>query len=186
MCDVLQDPTTRKLIVMPRGTFKSSITSVAYVIWRLINDPNLRILIDSEVYTNSVAFLRQIKGIIQSDKFMELFGDWRTRNWNEGELTISTRTVNHKEATIRCGGVGVSLVSQHYSLIICDDLNTEKNSMTPEACEKVLNHYRMLLPILEPEGTLIVVGTRYSTADVIQVVIDTELSDEQRKEIEKA
>ena len=62
MIDAIEENTDRKLIVMPRGTFKSSICSVAAPIWWLMRNPNERILLDSEVYTNSKNFLREIKG----------------------------------------------------------------------------------------------------------------------------
>jgi hypothetical protein len=46
MIETLEAPTTRKLIVMPRGSLKSSICSIAYPIWQLMKNPNERILID--------------------------------------------------------------------------------------------------------------------------------------------
>ena len=45
-CDLLQE-TPRLIIFSPRETGKSSLLSVAYPIWRLGNDPNLRIAIVS-------------------------------------------------------------------------------------------------------------------------------------------
>jgi hypothetical protein len=66
MIQNLESDTKRKLIVMPRGTFKSSIGVVAYAIWLLIRNPNERIMIDSEKYANSKNFIRQIKLILES------------------------------------------------------------------------------------------------------------------------
>src|SRR5687768_9300397 len=55
---VFESNATRKVDVMPRGTFKSSLGSVAYPMWRLEKDPDLTILLDSELYTNSKNLLR--------------------------------------------------------------------------------------------------------------------------------
>src|ERR1700677_2344988 len=63
---VFESRATRKIVVMPRGTFKSTLGSVAYPIWRLLRDPNLTILLDSELYTNSKNFIREIKGNLDS------------------------------------------------------------------------------------------------------------------------
>lgn len=185
MIGALEDISDRKLIVMPRGTFKSSLGVVAYSIWRLIRNPNERILIDSEVYSNSKNFLREVKAIVTQERFMKIFGDWRTDNWNEGELTISTRDKALKEASITCGGVGTVKVGQHYDCIIGDDYNSRRNSETPEARQKIIDHYKMNLAILEPGGTYVLIGTRYAVDDVIGYAIENFLTDEQRAQIER-
>lgn len=172
----LESDTRRKLIVMPRGTFKTSITSVAYPIWLLMRNPNLRILIDSEIYTNSKNILREIKAHIKSRPFIELFGDWEGDTWAEGEIIIAPRTVIKKEPSIACSGIGAGKTGQHYDVIIADDMNSPKNSSTPEGCEKVVNHYRMYTSLAEPnESTIAVIGTRYSANDLIGFILKYEL-----------
>lgn len=179
--EALEDPQAKsKLIVMPRGTFKSSICCISYPIHLLMNNPNLRIFLTSEVYTNSKNLLREIKGKLLSERFTGLFGRWDQGGWNEGEIIVP-RTVHHKEASITCGGVETVKVGQHYDVIIADDLNSDNNSATPEGCEKVRNYARMLTGILEPNGIIAFVGTRYSANDNIAHIIRDELSDEQRK-----
>lgn len=177
ICDVLEAPTQRKLIVVPRGCFKSSLGVISYAIWKLMRNPNERILIDSEVYTNSKNFMREIKAHMASPKFVELFGDWHSNNWSEGELTISARTKAYKEASITCSGIGAVKVGQHYSTIIMDDMNSDNNSQTVEGRQKVINHYRMNTAILEPDGTLVVIGTRYATDDIIGYILDNEIAE---------
>ncbi|WP_287727433.1 hypothetical protein, partial [Microcystis sp. M061S2] len=41
--EALEAPTERKLIVVPRGCFKSTIGVVGYTIWTLIREPDARI-----------------------------------------------------------------------------------------------------------------------------------------------
>jgi hypothetical protein len=171
----LQSPTRRKLICVPRGTLKSSIACVAYPIWLLLNNPNLRILIDSELYTNSKTFLREIKLHLESQEFELLFGSFRGEPWSEGEIIIKQRTAKLKEPSISCGGVQTTKVGQHFDYIIMDDLNSTDNSSSPEACQKVIDHYKMNISILEPTGTLILIGTRYSELDAIGYVLSNEL-----------
>lgn len=177
MIHALESTSTRKLIVMPRGTFKSSIGVVGYSIWRLIKDPNERILIDSEVYSNSKNFLREIKAHMQSELMTQLFGEWKAEPWGEGELTIKQRTKSYKEASVTCGGIGTVKVGQHFSLIIGDDLNSGNNSATTEGRAKVIQHYQMNTAILEPEGTYVLIGTRYATDDVIGHVLEHEMGE---------
>lgn len=171
----LESATKRKLIVMPRGTFKSSICSVAYPIWLLLRDPNVRIMLDSELYTNCKNFLREIRQHLQRPELTALFGEFHGETWNEGEITIRQRTVIRKEASITASGIGSERTGQHFEYIICDDLNSPSNSGTIEAREKVVTHSRYNLSILEPTGTLVIVGTRYAAGDVIGHTIATEI-----------
>lgn len=177
MCEALEDDTvTRKLIVMPRGTFKSSIASVAYPIWRLNKDPNLRIMIDSEVYTNSKNFLREIKAHMETNEAMkQLYGEYKTKNWNEAEFTINQRTVIKKESSCVASGISAVKVGLHFDLIICDDLNSQNNSETVEGRAKVIRHYQRYTGLLDPGGEIVVIGTRYATDDVIGHILDNEV-----------
>jgi len=179
MIEALESDTRRKLIVMPRGTFKSSVGTVAYSIWRLLRNPNERILLDSEVYTNSKNFLREIRYHLESPKLTEIFGPFRTdKVWNEGEITIGQRTKTYKEASITAGGIGTVKVGQHYSIIIGDDMNSGNNSETPEGRQKVIQHYQMNTAILEPDGTYAIIGTRYAEDDVIGHILRNEVGPE--------
>lgn len=174
--DALQAPTKRKVIVCPRGSFKSSLCVEAYVVWLLIRDPNERILIDSELYSNSSNFIRTIKAHFESAPMRALFGNSVGPQWNEGEITIAQRNRVFKEASVSAGGVLTTRVGQHYSTICCDDPNSNKNSGTPEARQKVIDHYRYSQSILEPDGKYILVATRYSSNDLVGYILEQELN----------
>ncbi len=165
--NVFESSAPRKLVVMPRGTFKSTLGSVAYPIWRLLRNPDLTILLDSELYSNSKNFIREIKGHLQKEMMTYYFGDQVGPKWDEGELILRTRKANRKEGSITAGGLGTTRVGQHYDLIIGDDYNSPANSETPEKCQKVIDHVRYNLNILNPGGEYLFIGTRYAERDVI-------------------
>jgi len=173
----LESNAKRKLVVMPRGSFKSSLGSVAYPIWRLLRDPNMTILLDSELYTNSKNLLREIKGHLASSTFIRVFGDLSGAKWDEGEIILKTRTRNRKEASITVGGIETTKVGQHYDLIIGDDYNSAQNSDTPEKCQKVIDHFKYNLNILNPGGEYLIIGTRYAELDVIGFLLNTVLEE---------
>ncbi len=173
----LESGAKKKLIVMPRGSFKSSFGSVAYPIWRLLRDPNLTILLDSELYTNSKNLLREIKGHLSSKRFINIFTDLSGSKWDEGEIILKTRTKNRKEASITVGGIETTKVGQHYDLIIGDDYNSSHNSDTPEKCQKVIDHFKYNLNILNPGGEYLIIGTRYAELDVIGFLLSTVLEE---------
>ena len=58
----------KKLILMPRGSFKSTAVTIGMSLWEAVKNPNIRILISSEKHTNSAKFLGAIKGICESNK----------------------------------------------------------------------------------------------------------------------
>lgn len=165
--EVLESDADRKIVVLPRGTFKSSLACVAYPMWRLLKNPDLTILLDSELYMNSRNFVREIKGHYASESFIRIFGNLIGPKWGESEITVSNRKRNRKEASITVGGIGTTKVGQHYDLIIGDDYNSPKNSNDPEKCQKVIDHVRYNMNILNPGGEYVFIGTRYAERDVI-------------------
>jgi hypothetical protein len=170
----LEATNKRKMVCVPRGTFKSSICSVAYPIWLLMNNPNLRILIDSELYTNCVSYLREIKLHLQSEFMIKLFGSPIGTIWNESEIVIRQRTKILKEPSIAVGGIGTTKVGQHYDYIIGDDYNSPANTATHEQRRKVIDHYQYNQSILDPDGTYAIIGTRYHEDDLIGWIIKNE------------
>lgn len=174
--EALQATTSRKLIVCPRGAFKSSIACVAYPVWLMIRDPNIRILIDSELFTNSKDVVTKVKRMLESQHLEELFGMFRgDEHWTDRSFTIRQRSVNHTESTLSAGGVGTTKVGKHFDVILGDDYNSDKNSATIEGRLKVIEHYKYNLSILEPTGTYVVVGTRYADNDILGHILENEI-----------
>lgn len=185
ICELLQNTSIRKkLIVTPRGSFKSSLGVVSFSIFRALQNPNVRILIDSELFTNSANFIREIKGHLESADLVQLFGEFKTRSdWTSSTLTIKQRTKNLKESTFTASGIGAEKTGQHYDIIIADDLNSPSNSQTEEGRKKVVDHYRYLNAILEPGGEFVLIGTRYAADDCYGFVIENELDEVERERL---
>lgn len=164
------------LLLLPRGAFKSTITSVSYPLWRLAENHNLRVLIDSETDRQSRTFLEGIKSHIErNEKFRDIFGDWKNvPGWTGDSITIANRDPRLKDPSIQVSGLNKPITGGHYDIIICDDLHSDKNSQTEDQCTRVVNHWKALFPILEPNGQMIVVGTRWSTMDLYGHILKNE------------
>jgi predicted phage terminase large subunit-like protein len=174
LCRFLEQPSPygRKLILMPRGSFKSSIVSVGYVLWRIARCASERILIDSDIRANAKKFAGLVRWHIESNaRFRQLFGDLtRQPGWTEDYFTVR-REHESKEPTVMTSGMDQVVVSLHFDRIICDDLVNNTNITTKEQIEKTVEHYRLLSPLLElteinPESEMILVGTRWDDADL--------------------
>lgn len=173
----LESPTKRKLLCLPRGCLKTSLCSIAYPIWLLLNNPNLRILVCSELYTNSKNILREIKQHLEGDALTSVYGQFKTDScWNEGEIVISQRKKIVKEASITAGGLETQKTGQHYDVLCIDDASSPSNSNTPEGRQKVIDHYKYLCAIAEPTATMVIVGTRYAANDLIGWLLENEIN----------
>lgn len=181
MCDSASDKTKRrKLHLWPRGHFKSTMITVGYSVQSVCEDPNTRILIGNLNLQNAKSFLREIKGHFErNEKLKHLYGDHVSdaRNdsgkWSETQIISKQRTKNLKEPTIQVAGVGQALASQHYDKIILDDLIDQSTVATAEQIEKTLQWYRLAISLLEPDGELIIIGTRYHFGDLYGHIIKT-------------
>jgi len=172
------------LILMPRGTFKSSIVTIGFALQTILSDPDARILIDSETFSKSKAFLAEIKGHLEdNEKFRDIYHTFygsypddkkRDGLWTDSQLNISARKRQRKEPTFSCSGVDVTKTGMHYDLIIMDDLMSETNVTTREQIQKVIDHYKLGLSLLDPGKPLIVIGTRWHYSDVYQYILDYE------------
>lgn len=159
--------TANALIIMPRGSLKSSVSSIAFPIWSLLRNPNKRILIDSATFDLSTQLLSAIAQHLESPNLTDLFGTFKTRDdWSGKSLTIAQRTTILKEGSVVASGVGSPKTGAHFDRIICDDLNNEKNSATTELMDKVYKHFQMLSAIADPGADMCLVATRYSAMDV--------------------
>ena len=163
----LADPTvSRAAIAAPRGTAKSTTTSLIYPLWKAAfkrSDEDLFIVIISESQAQSINFLSRIKfHLNHSDKFRELFGDLganTARRWTNTDIVLGNGT--------RIVAVGTGQRVRGFiegdtrpNLIIVDDFESELNAFTIEA--RVKNRRWMteaVIPSLSDDGKIVMIGT---------------------------
>jgi len=62
LCTFVQNNRKRKkLILVPRGHLKSTLVTIGYSLFRIVEDPNIRILILNATWQMAVDFLKEIK-----------------------------------------------------------------------------------------------------------------------------
>lgn len=177
MCDFATDPVTRKkLMLLPRGHLKSTMLTVGYSLMRIAQNPNVRILIANATYDMACSFINQIKKHLQNNpEFRKYYGDLSTNaeKWSENMITVPTDAgFSKKEATVTAFGIGGNLVSQHYDVIIMDDMVNRDMVNTPDQIRKTVLFYKDALDLLEPNGVLLVIGTRWHQNDLYGWIMD--------------
>lgn len=185
LCDTLQtlgtvkpDGCSEALVLMPRGTLKSTIGAQAWPIWLLLNNPDLRILIASSTTELATLNMRTIKSIIEGNGyFRQLFGDMVQRNdrevatlWNQDEILTAGRSERGrqlKEASITCGALEKIKAGSHYDVVILDDVVNHLNTRTPQQVDKTKTFYAQVHSQLDPVGSMmLIIGTRYLYDDL--------------------
>lgn len=168
----------KKLVLMPRNSFKSSEVTVGFSVSRIVDNPDLRILIASETQKNAIKYVKEIKGHFESNvKFRALFGDWVAvdNTWRDNEFIVNRRKKVLKESTVTAGSLEKgTAVGMHYDIIFLDDVVSRNNVNTPEQLQKTIDFYKLLLSILDPEGEIYIIGTRWSPADLYGWLTDPE------------
>jgi predicted phage terminase large subunit-like protein len=169
----------RALVLMPRGSFKSTLITVAYTIWKVTYNPDIRVLIKSETYANAIKYLGQIKEHFErNEKYIDIYGRQGFKGgeerWTNFELTVSSRKKNLREPTFMCAGIDVPRVGMHYDMIINDDLHSDQNTQNSDQIDKVINDYKLSFSILEPDGKSITIGTRWDNNDLYGHILENE------------
>ena len=157
-------------------SLNATVGDVDYCITRILREPNIRIMIGSKTQTQAEAFLKEIRTHFeQNEDLTRIFGDWKAGKgnvWNDREFTVNRRTIIKKEATVTALGASGAVISKHFDIIVGDDLVGLENART-ERQRKNLNEwfYSSLLPTLEPDGEIHILGTRYNPLDLYEDLI---------------
>lgn len=180
----------KKLVMLARNTFKSTVASIAFPLWLLWNNPNLRIMIDSETLSNAKTYLSAIKDQVHNNPMLKACctnkkGEYvlepnykQAGGFTEDSLVLLHRKkLGMKEPSVFCSGVDNARTGMHPDVIIMDDLVSERNVSTPAQIEKVKDHYRFSLSLLEMGGLQLVIGTRYHMADLYNDLMEVKSFD---------
>lgn len=162
----LKAPGQFKLLQLPRGHLKSSIVTKGWSIQQALINPDIRILLANNTWDNSRKFLRSIQKYLEpGGALSQVFGNFVSAHWNQDECTIRMRKKILDAPTWATTGLEKEQTSQHYDLIIGDDLVARENVGTPEQREKVKLYIKDLYDLLEPNGQMVFIGTRWHQSD---------------------
>jgi predicted phage terminase large subunit-like protein len=169
-------------IEMPRETGKTTLAAQAYVIWRLVQYPDMSILIANERQENAVTMLGAIKAEFETNEFFRaLFPecippDFKATTWSASAIKIP-RATRRKEASVFTIGLGGTVTGQHPSEIIVDDIISREamesarrgNWLIMEQANRWLHQLRPLLSSNAlPMPSITFIGTRWWHNDVYE------------------
>ncbi len=191
LCKFLQSPyPLKKLVELPRGFLKTTISSVYYPIWCAINNPSVRILIVQNTFDNAAKRVQEIRSIFEKSElfralYPELIPNFNSKSvrWSN-ECAEVSRPVTYPEGTFEAAGVGTKITSRHYDKIIEDDLVTAETSdlseeeIAPnmEDVAKAIGWHKMATNLSIDYKTFerIQIGTRWFQDDIISYIKEKE------------
>lgn len=180
VCNWLQEwGKTKKLLILPRGHVKSNICTVSYILWRIVNDPNIRVLIASHKNPDAEKFLGLVKSWILHPTFVALFpeirptkGESRYKCWRSNAILVD-RAKMFVENTVECTSMTARVVGRHYELLVGDDLVTDENVATKDQLQATIDFHGYCQALLDPGAKELLLGTRYDFSDLYGTIIDT-------------
>lgn len=122
-------------ILMPRGSFKSTIGTKAYMLWRYLRNHEEGILVVGESDTVAKKALIDIKWHVMNNQLLRwLYPELKSvdpsnTKWTDSEILLP-REGSYDEPTFTCDGIGAKRTGFHYSEIIFDDPIGDKAAMS--------------------------------------------------------
>lgn len=140
ICDFMQYGGSKRMVQAQRGQAKSTLAAL-YIIWRLIQNPSTRCLIVSGAgdQADDIAIL-----------IVRIIMDWSVLCWlrpdvSNGDRDSTKRFDVHgslkgidKSASVSSIGITASMTGKRADIILADDIETPKNSMTQPMREQLV------------------------------------------------
>lgn len=177
-------PDKRRIILLaPRTSFKSSLCK-AYIVWRLLRKPRLKIMVANYNEVKTENYLKEVDGLFARAELRAVFGDWTPNGkpitekatWNKREKQLfdpyTEQLVPFTNMPNILGvGLGSSVAMYHPDLFIGDDLVTDDNVDSDDALEQPKEFIAAIEPCVNPGGEICLNGTRYHFNDLYGKVI---------------
>lgn len=170
---------SRIIVNTPPGHAKSTTITVNYVLWRIIKNPDIKIIIVSKAQRLAEQFLLQIKERLTNPEYDQLQADFAPAGgWKEGSVSwkanqfyISGRGSEAKDPTVQAVGIRGQVYGARADLIVVDD--AIDNTNVSEYDKQIDWLTGIVGSRLAPRtGRLLVVGTRIAAKDLYSELRD--------------
>ena len=159
LADYLQTSPKRSIIQAFRGVGKSYITS-AYVVWRLMIDPDLKIMVVSASKERADAFSMFTQRLIMEMPLLAHLIPDKDQLWSRIAFNVNGAMASHSPS-VKSVGITGQLTGSRADLIIADDIEVPNNSQTQQMREKLTTLVTEFDAVLKPLDTskIIYLGT---------------------------
>lgn len=175
-----QDKEIRRALFAMRN-FGKTLLIATLICWYFKRNPNATVLVQSATQQHSVKIVSFVKKLIETSPYLaemrpkiEQVGEIRSQTlWGRLRLEVGNRTIADKDPSLAAYGAGSQITGSHVDHIICDDIETMENSRTVETREKIKEKIHEYEDVVNPKGTVDIIGTFQHTEAVLVDVVKT-------------
>ena len=166
LMDIYRGNINKLCVAMPPRHSKSSMVTLAFPMWLIFHNPNLKILI-----VNAEAGLSETFGIRIREE-IKRYGEWfniylSDKKHANTHIMFENREGHLYNGFIRLTGSNGSITGQDADYLIIDDPYKSYMELTPTLLNKKIEWFKsMILQRLEVDSKLIILHTRFHTEDL--------------------
>ncbi len=154
---LVTNPKRRFILQAFRGIGKSFILC-AFVVWKLWNDPQMKILIVSASKERADANSIFIRNIITLMPFLQHLNPKQGQRDSVLKFDVGPAQPDHSPS-VKSAGITGQITGSRADLILADDVETPNNSATQLARDRIGELVKEFDAILKPNGTIVYLGT---------------------------
>ena len=165
-----EDYYNRLCVSQPPRTAKSSLITLSYPFWLILNNPDTNIVIVNNTQTLAENFGIRLRQLFIDNADILLARDIKLSDTKHSNSFFMFEDLEGKlyDGSIKLMGTGGTITGQDVDILICDDLIKGFSDVTPTLLDKLIEWFKsIILQRLEPHSKLIILGTRWASNDVI-------------------
>lgn len=149
----------RRMVQAFRGVGKSWLTA-AYVLWRLLRNANERILVVSASKDRADAFTTFLKRLIHDVQWLAHLKPDPLKGQRDSMVAFDVGPSDpHQAPSVRSVGITGQMTGGRATIIVADDIETPKNSLTLLMRERLGELIKEFDAVLSPGGEIVYLGT---------------------------
>jgi len=162
-----QDHIKNRLLLEPRGHFKTTIDLCDIIQWMLAF-PDVTIVLFSGTQDLTARMVNEVKQhFLMNGDFRAMYPQWVPQKalssfGEKGEFILPCRKMIRREPSLSITTLKSTRAGSHYDVEKFDDVVTEQNSNNKENNAETKRQWSATLPLLNPGGYRDVIGTLYS------------------------
>ena len=157
IAQAIQDAKTRTIVEAFRGVGKSYITS-AYVVWKLLLDPEHKFLVVSASKSRADDFSTFTLRLINEMPILAPLIPLDEQRYSKVAFDVGTAAASHSPSVKSIGITGM-MTGSRADTVIADDVESLNNSLTQGNRDRISETVKEFEAILKPNGRILYLGT---------------------------
>lgn len=175
----LTDPLAKVVLILGHPeSGKSTLVSLWYVLYKLAQNPDIRVAIVTKNSTKAQDLLTRIKRYLTEEHLYEDaerslikdFGGWKPPHgegeWSQDQIMVKHRKSGERDPTVQVLGIGKQIYGARLDLLILDDALVMDNQQSELTRERIDNWFDGEARSRAQKGQTVVNGTRLLPQDL--------------------